>query len=87
MLQPILFYSSDTKDLIKEEEVSAEEQKKREGNELMYMCDTKTGLIKEGKIYEQQNKLCFKRLSPVCVWVAPTSPVSSLDRGALRLLH
>jgi hypothetical protein len=81
MLQPILFYSGDTKDLIKEGEVSTEEQKKKEGNEVMYKCDTKSGMKKEAKINEQQNKLCSKHLSPLRVWDAPASPVSSLDHG------
>jgi hypothetical protein len=77
MLQPILFYSGDTKHLIKDEEVSAKEQKKRECNELMYKFDTKIGLKKEGKIYEQLKQVVNSYAFGTCRAVQ----FSAQDRG------
>ena len=65
MLQPILFYSGDTKDLIKDEDQdmkqSYEEEKKSEGDGL-----GKQDLV-QGKANEvkSENKLCRQRLPPL----------------------
>ena len=66
MLQPILFYSGDTKDLIKDEDQdmkqSSEEEKKGEGDGLGKQ-DMVQGKANEVK---SENKLCRQRLPPLC---------------------